>query len=148
MIIRLSLPDFLQNKEQFKMDKKLHECIHHAIDHFYHTIKEHPESLHDDLKDRNLQKAKYFLYGSSFGGGQSIRHAQLYPQTFDGYISHDGSLLDTKDIPKINQRTFDYPVDRCPYYHIDDIKDLVLIFQNRDDNNVNISGALEFLIIN
>lgn len=143
-VIRLSLPDFLQRQLQYNMDPELHQCIHSAIDHFYHTIKEKPESLHGDLEKRNLQHAKYFLFGASFGGGQSVRHGQLYPGTFNGYISHDGYFLTWKDLPSIKDRIYQFPKELFPYYHVEDMQDPVLIFQNRDDNNVNILGALEF----
>lgn len=90
-IITLNLPDLLKNtKFQFEMDKDVYYSIQKAIDSFYQTFSKAPQNLHPEL-------AKYrgfplFLYGASFGGGVSIRHAELYPNTFNGYISHDGAL--------------------------------------------------------
>lgn len=145
--VYLLLPDYLQDKHQSLMDEALHQSIHAAINYFYETMKHHPEKIHLSLKDRALENAQFFLYGSSFGGRTAIRHCELYPGTFNGYISHDGALdYSISDMPIVGKRKADNPELLSPMAHLNDIKESenLLILQNRDDNNVNIFHALSF----
>jgi len=145
-LITLNLPDLLQEQGQREMTKELHEVIHRCIDHFYQTISTHPEKLHESLQGMGFGSADYFLYGGSFGGRTAVRHGQLYPKTFRGYISHDGALAERPDMPIFSgtDRKYAHPEVLMPSEHIDESEDPILILQNRDDNNVNIRAALTF----
>jgi hypothetical protein len=92
VVISLNLPDLLKlNVGQGEMPESLHNEIQACIDKFYQTFKNSPELLHERLKELNLQDLEIFLYGGSFGGTTTITHAEKYPATFTGYISHDGA---------------------------------------------------------
>ena len=67
---------------------KLHACIHKL----FTTLRNHPGELSETLKKLNIENVKILLSGASFGGGIAIRHAQLYNNTYDGYISRAGML--------------------------------------------------------
>lgn len=143
-VISLFLPDYLQDKGQFAMSEELHGCIHAGIDYFYHTLAGSPETIHPELAGRNIENAKFFLYGASFGGRTAIRHSQLY-SGFSGYISHDGGIANLNDIDIIkNKRSHLNEQLIVPINHVENINSNLLILQNVDDNNTNIDVALEF----
>lgn len=144
-VITLNLPDFLQNETQNNMDEKLHQLIHKAIHAFYETLKKNPSHFHPQMAEKGFDGADLFLYGASFGGRTAIRHGQLYPNTFKGYISHDGALSPIEDLPIVGvQRPFKYEQEILPSNNISSTVDPILVLQNRDDNNVNIRSALTF----
>src|SRR5204863_5166016 len=90
-IIQLNLPDLLKlNTSQGSMPEDLFLEIHACIHQFYDTIKNAPEKLDESLKV--LKNKGLFLYGASFGGMMVLTHAEHYPGTYAGYISHDGGI--------------------------------------------------------
>ncbi|MCS5711992.1 prolyl oligopeptidase family serine peptidase [Candidatus Berkiella aquae] len=148
-VITLNLPDILKLQEfQNQMPEDLFLEIQACIDKFYNTIRENPQSLHPSLK--GLDKQKIYLKGESFGGAMALRHAQLYPHTFDGYISHDGSISRSMSIKS------DHPMTRhiaqSPELYLDPsqknelkkIQDPILLMHNKDDHNVNAKVTLDF----
>jgi len=64
--------------------------IHACINHVYHVFRTNPESLHPQLL--SLYAKRFILSGISFGGRTAVMQAELYPNTFDGYISFEGAL--------------------------------------------------------
>ncbi|MBN9287496.1 MAG: hypothetical protein BGO43_04645 [Gammaproteobacteria bacterium 39-13] len=145
VIITLNLPDLLKLTEsQRNMPEEVHTEIHQAINKFYQTLKKEPQKLHPALASLNIQNKKIFLKGSSFGGRTAIRHSELYPQTFTGYISHDGSLsaemIEMSD--RLKRPMYKPWLD--PVQEIDKIQEPLLLMQNRDDNNVNAKVTLGF----
>lgn len=138
-IITLNLPDLLELKVyQGNMPIDLHNKIHECINKFYQTLKNHPENLHHDLKDYNLQDKPTFLYGASFGGALSIRHGQMYPGTFTGYMSHDGPLsreISTKS-DLLNRTMAEIWLDPAQKDQIANMADPVLLMHTKSDNNV------------
>lgn len=148
-VITLNLPDLLELKDfQSEMSQELHSKIHACINYMHSTINNNPEVLNKKLFA--LKHKPTFLYGASFGGRTAIRHAELYPATFNGYISHDGSLeLDTmskNDLPLAKNRWGNYKAHLNPSQEeeIKKIQDPLLLMHNMDDNNVNIVTTLAF----
>lgn len=142
-IIQLNLPDlFKLTKHQNRMSEELHQEIHACIDKFFHKLKSSPKEFGlESLKDKPV-----YLYGASFGGLMSIRHSELYPKTFDGYISHDGEL-DTKVFFKadLEERKKPQPwLNPAKPSEIRKIEDPILLLHNMDDNNVNAKSTLSF----
>lgn len=142
--ITLNLPDLRQDLLQQEMDEKLQKIIHAAIHQFYKTIKDKPGEISETLPSRLEENTRFFLYGASFGGRTAIRHGQLYPKTFDGYISHDGVLADLKDKAIVGEREYIHRREIFPSYHVADSEEPMLILHNRDDNNINIATSLDF----
>lgn len=143
-IVQLNLPDLLKlNRFQLEMEESLHQEIHACIHRFYRMIKQSPERLHPLLA--KLKDKKIFLMGASFGGRTAIRHAQMYPHTFDGYISENGAIslaVDNEyngDEAKYNP-TLDPGIKR----RVERITQPILLLQSRDDNNVNVRVTLDF----
>lgn len=149
IVVTLNLPDIIKLKvPQQLMPENLHNEIHAAIHQFYVTMKTNPGSLHPDLERLNLTNSKMFLSGSSFGGSMSIRHAELYPGTFSGYISHDGGLSPdmslASDNPTIGERKWLPWLNPANEIEIKKIEEPLLLLQNRDDNNVNAKIVFDF----
>ncbi len=91
VVVKLNLPDLLElDVYQGKMPEDLFNKIQNCINRFYQQLVHEPEKLHKDLS--KLKGLKTYLYGASFGGLVSIRHSELFPNNFDGYISHDGAI--------------------------------------------------------
>lgn len=144
-VIDLQLPDLLQDKLQFDMDEYLHNIIHDCINEFYETLHQNPENIDPDLKEMGFQNADYYLIGASFGGRTAIRHSQLYPDTFTGYISHDGALAVTSDMPIVGKtRIHSNAQTVIPANNIGDNNESMLLLQNLDDNNINLQNATKF----
>lgn len=127
------------------MSEILHEKVHNSIHLFAETLKTNPEALHADLAQ--LKNKPVYLYGASFGGRDAIRHAELYPTDFDGYISHNGGLdyrtLDeSRRIRGGKWLTFSPWID--PINDVERIERPLLLFHNMDDNNVNPKVTLSF----
>lgn len=164
VIITLNLADLkeLRSINASLMPEMLHTKIHASINRFYEVITANPESL--QVKLSPLKNLPIFLYGASFGGRTSIKHSELYPETFNGYISHDGVLsyqmagqtdrpLTTRliDIRRAeNSNTQDSELQKGaneflnPMFGINNIKRPLLLLHNYDDNNVNIQVTLDF----
>jgi len=151
-VITLNLPDLLKlNTVQLKMPQDLHKEINECINLFFTLLKHDATFLHADLSV--IQGKKIFLYGTSFGGMFTVRHSELYPKTYDGYISNEGCLSCRviSDNPFSSFRTevgtleSQWLSPMTEYYEdeysavdpkIAAIQDPILIFQNLDDNNV------------
>jgi len=147
MVITLNLPDLLKlDVNQKQMSEELHSEIHAAIHQFYQTLTKNPENLHPALVQHKLQDKKIFLYGTSFGGLMAVRHAELYPETFAGYISHDGALSNTMQdsSDRLKRGRYNPWMDASIETEMDKLVDPLLLMQNRDDNNVNAKVTLYF----
>lgn len=146
-VVHLHLPDLMQGNSQHNMDLRLHDTIHQGINHFYELLSSSPEQIDPRLKELKLDEADKYLFGASFGGRTAVRHGQLYPGTFDGYISHDGALAPPggSDLPIISTaRKMLNEEELLPIYHNEKTQEPVLILQNRDDNNVSVKVALQY----
>jgi len=158
-IIKLNLPDLLYLTEfQAKMSLELQNIIHASIHKFFETLKYNPGKL---IGSRKIDStAKIVLSGGSFGGRTAVRHAEFYPNTFDGYISHDGALSAKVGETGIS-RSFLEPwlspmdeelrKDKLSGKRLDEkdlkislIKQPVLLLHNYDDSNVNVKVSLVF----
>ncbi|MBN9288604.1 MAG: hypothetical protein BGO43_07210 [Gammaproteobacteria bacterium 39-13] len=147
IVVKLNLPDLLKlDVYQSEMSEALHKEIHEAINLFFQTLKNSPEKLHESLKDHHFEDLAIFLYGSSFGGRTAVRHAELYPHTFNGYISHDGylSFAMSQKADLIKRPQYASHLDPSPDTEIQKISEPVLLLHNMDDNNVNAKVTLNF----
>ncbi|MCW8451486.1 alpha/beta hydrolase family protein [Legionella quinlivanii] len=144
--ILLNLPDLLElNVHQFQMPEELFRKIQACVNYFYSVIKDKPELIDNRLSI--LKDKPVFLTGGSFGGLMTVRHAELYPKTFDGYISHAGMLSSQKNSEvDIQYRGGDLAIYLNPAEdnEIKKITEPVLLLHNMDDNNVIVSVALDF----
>jgi hypothetical protein len=128
------------------MPEELFHEIHAAVHKFFQTVKTSPQTLHPDLARLRLNEKKLFLFGASFGGTMTVRHGQLYPGTFDGYISHDGVLSTEAQAQSdiLMRGPFQSWLNPSADSEVEKTQEPVLILQNRDDNNVNIKSALDY----
>lgn len=143
IVVTLNLPDRLElTNSQVFMSKDIHQKIHQSIDNFFQTISRHPATLtkgmttiDSDLvmKIEKLKNLPKFIFGGSFGGRTAIRHTQLYPNTFNGAISHDGSL------------SFKSENHLWPINYINDLQQKVLILHNIDDHRVDVTVSTNFV---
>lgn len=156
--VTLNLPDLreLESINASLMPEALHTKLHACINRFHDILKDMPEHL--DSRLSVLKGLPIFLKGGSFGGRTAIRHAELYPDSFEGFISHDGVLSYTMagdtDRPMterlINARICDSKVIEGasefmdPVKHIAAIQRPLLLMHNYDDNNVNMQVSLDF----
>lgn len=134
-LVTLNTPDLLLLKDEFQseMTEKLFNFIHKCLDGIYQRLHNKPENYHEDL---NIIKGiPIFLYGASFGGAQSVRHSELYPETYNGYISHDGGISMEM---AAHLMPMEKPLDIASKkdLKIDKIQDPILLLQNLDDNRV------------
>lgn len=143
-IVQLNLPDLLKlNRYQLEMHESLHQEIHACIHRFYRIIKQSPERLHPLLA--KLKDKKIFLMGASFGGRTAMRHAQMYPHTYDGYISENGAIsLAVDNQYNGDKAKFNPALDPGLKRRIERITQPILLLQSRDDNNVNVRVTLDF----
>lgn len=147
IIITLNLPDLLKLKVYLgQMPEELHKEIQEAIHYFITQLKVNPDLIHSDLTSLHLDKMKTFLFGASFGGEITVRHAQMYPNDFNGYISHNGPLSSEAFVAsdRHHREAFNPWLDPAVDTEIDKITKPILIMQNRDDNNVNAKTAFDF----
>ncbi len=147
IIITLNLPDFLKLEQyQAHMSEDLHNEIHAAIDKFYKTLKNAPAALHPDLAALNLNELKMYLFGASFGGKTAIRHAQMFPGTFTGYIGHNGAYSNEvfQRTDKLKRENYNVWMDPGQSIEMQKIVDPILLMANRDDNNVDPKVSFEF----
>lgn len=151
-VIILNLPDLLMNhKFQGEMLENVHKVIHDSINEFYQTLKQKPNNLHSDIASLDTHNIPIILGGASFGGRTAIRHAEIFPETFDRYVSHHGSLDNEmsmkSDIEPHKNRNKNYELFPWldPSKHIEKINKPILIIDGLDDNNVNAKVGLSFL---
>lgn len=155
VIVTLNLCDLLKNLlSQDEMEQTVHQQLHESVHHYFQVMHDAPDSLHAALSE--LKGLPIYLYGASFGGGQAVRHAQLYPGTFSGYISHEGAL--SHEICKLGDRvlretSLSQKASKWIVPSTDDensdekiirIQEPVLLHQNYDDNNVNFFVSYKF----
>ncbi len=141
-VITLNLPDLLElDVFQDRMDQKLHEKIHKCIHEFHKTLKNNPESLHPELA--KLKGIESFLSGASFGGLNAVYHAEHYPKTFKGYISHNGALNNDRDLDR-DGRIFNSERNPANQVNMDKIEDPLLLLVTQGDNNVAIEMNFDF----
>lgn len=98
-IVTLNLVNFLELRtHQLNMPKSLHDRLHASISFFAKKIRQDPTSLASPTDPSqitllsSLEGKPVYLYGGSFGGGTTIRQAELDPNSFDGYMSHNGGV--------------------------------------------------------
>ncbi|MGE4350368.1 MAG: alpha/beta hydrolase family protein, partial [Candidatus Berkiella sp.] len=145
-VVNLNLVDLLKLAVyQNVMTEQLHTELHQSINHFWETIHSKPETLSpllSDMKDKPI-----FLRGASWGGRTAIRHAELFPNTFSGYISFDGSIsseMTSKSDRSLVGTRQGALAHLDPASHIQDIQDPILLIHNANDNNVNLKVSLDF----
>lgn len=147
-VIRLNLVDVhysnplrLGRTPQQKMRKETFAGVQESIHHFCSTFKSTPEILHEDLK--HLKGLPLFLFGQSFGGLVTLRHAELFPgqDSFDGYISLNGGL--SGDMPGWSE-------NRDRWWYLDDVNETaeiqkitqpILLLHTATDSNVNMEAT-------
>ncbi|MDP1723914.1 MAG: leucine-rich repeat domain-containing protein [Alphaproteobacteria bacterium] len=140
MIIKLLLRDLIDSDTfQGDMEQDYMKSLQVGINHFWNILTNNPEDIHEDLRDMRLLPK--YLYGASFGGLTSLFQATEYPRTWDGYISHDGSLSPEKrgywDLDNRDHYTF-------LKLNLETLEDPVLILGNMHDNNVNMRNWTYF----
>ena len=125
MVVKLNLINLLElNVHQREMSADLLEKIHRQIHYFFNYLQQ----------DTKLKGKPVFLYGPSFGGMMSVHHAQNFPDTFAGYISHNGALYEDsrQDHLLVGKQ------DR-----VEKIKQPILLLHTLDDNRVNLDTTLQ-----
>ncbi len=151
-VVRLNLVDLLKLGEtyQLEMPRELHEKVQESIHHAFNTLKQSPLSLHAGLAQ--LKEKPFFMFGQSFGGTIAVRHAQIHPHTFEGYISLNGDLSIVKSIEtqkfypdETTQGVLDAQHWLCPTFGVQTLEDPILLLQNLYDNNVTLSVAADFM---
>lgn len=150
-VIELNLVDLLKLENyQLEMPRDLHLEIQESIHHAFETFKHAPLSLHPNLA--KLNEKPFFLLGESFGGAMVVKHAQMYPATFDGYISFNGVLSIIKSFAtqkferaEPGQGVLDAQAWLCPTFFLDQLQDPLLVLQNFDDNNVTFPVTADFM---
>lgn len=139
MVIKLNLFDLLQLKEkvfQTEMLEDIHALVHSSINKFYQTIKETPSHLHEELVISKM--AKIYLTGTSFGGRTVVRHAELYPDTFDGYIAREGVY----SASYFSGHEYLSPINFGNDEKISKIQKPILLVHNFDDNHSPVQETL------
>ncbi|MCE3044218.1 S9 family peptidase [Legionella sp. 16cNR16C] len=143
--IMLNLPDLLELEVfQGQMPEELFRKIQACVNYFYTVIKDKPESI--DTRLSALRDKPLFLTGASFGGLMTMRHAELYPKTFDGYISRSGILSGQKEdeVDFLSRGELSAYLNPAEDNEIEKITEPVLLLHNMDDNNVVVSVTLDF----
>lgn len=138
-IIELNLVDLLFDFHQVSTPEFLHDKIHQSIDHMFTILTTQPQQIHVNLADALSPELRVFLFGSSFGGGVSFRHAQMKPKTFSGYLSHGGQFFKNKANYYLGIYLDDREttwLDVASPSHFRTLEDRLLILQNSDDNCV------------
>lgn len=133
---------------QSEISNEMQAKILGSIHAFWELLKRNPNELlgtHESQILDNFMGKDIFLIGASFGGGIAMRHAEFYPGTFTGYISHDGAL--SPQAVKIEEHVkagYTPNLTLIPLQDIQNIEDPILILQNYDDNRVRNNTAIEF----
>lgn len=127
---------------QSRMTKDFDRRVQRSINKFFTAMR--LGALDPALT--HLSCLPHFLAGGSFGGRTTIKHAEIYPRTFSGYISIDGnlsfSILEKTRADIVSGKgTWNNP-DIDAYFGIENIQDPVLVLHNFDDNNVNVAVSL------
>lgn len=143
-IVTLNLVDLRElDVSQTSMSDEFHARLHDSIDTYFHALND--ATLDPQLVE--LRGKPNYLYGASFGGRTAIRHAELKPRTFAGYLSHAGALdfatLQTSDSVLTLGRVYSN-AHLDPFHYIETIEKPVLLLHNIDDNNVHISVTLSW----
>jgi hypothetical protein len=153
-IVRLNLLDLRELEDfQARMPHDIHRRLHASICKYFLTFKIPSllKALHPDLFI--LHDKPNFLSGSSFGGCNTLRFAEYYPDTFSGYLSFNGSLdfevQDKTDIPAMNK--FKWRTQKAqqwldPSGHLKTLQDPVLLVHNLDDNTVSAAVSIAFYL--
>lgn len=152
-VITLNLVDFLKLEgAQRQMSSQLQDELQASIDKFFEVLRNSPEQLFHGFFIP--EQARIFLFGASFGGRTAIRQAELYPKSFDGYISHDGAISGIMSTKSDLQERGSYKEYLSPMdmgntqstidTKISKIERPVLLLHNFDDNNVNVKVTLDF----
>ncbi len=159
-VVKLNLINQLKlDVFQAEMPEGLHAHLHASIDKFFQTLKKEPGKI---MQGFEFPKGvKIVLHGASFGGRTVVRHAELYQNTFDGYISHDGALSWNNWINQFTKKSYVEtarwlsPMDDTLSFQdlmdkkitdkkISSILNPILILHNYDDNNVPVLESLDF----
>lgn len=145
--ITLNLNDLYELKTHpGEMDELIHKRLHACINHFFEILKFQPEAAFKTKVLNNVERI--ILYGGSFGGRTAVRHGELYPDTFDGYVSHDGWLASEKarvtDLLLRKHGSAAPWLDPSLQEHVALLKQPVLIIEQADDHNVNSKVAFHF----
>lgn len=143
MIIKLLLRDLIDDtvNHQSEMNQAYMDSIQAGIHCFWEKLTNHPEDLHQDLAQvKSLPK---YLYGASFGGLTCILQATQYSGTWDGYISHNGSLSPEKRGEWSNDKSH-YDFLKLDLKRLNQLEDPVLVLGNMHDNNVNMRNWTYF----
>ena len=138
MIIDLNLPDLLDNETiQSEMTEDYMNKLQYCIQSFWNLINTHPESIDPTLN--NIKNVPKYLCGASFGGLTALMQAQNYPNTWDGYISHNSGILsDESEKWDILGRRCNLKIDPSK------LNDPILVLGNVDDNNAIIRDLSNF----
>jgi len=150
-VVQLNLVDLLKLENyQLEMPRELFREIQESIHHTFDTLKHAPSSLHPDLE--KLREKPCFLFGGSFGGAMVVKQAQMYPDTFSGYISFNGvlSIIKSFEAQKFehvdpDQSICDAQAWLCPTIDIEKLEDPLLLLQNFADNNVTFPVVADFI---
>ena len=152
-IVKLNLVDLRDLQEfQGEMPEDIHKRLHESINKYFEVFSKEPELLKDLHPDLMVLLGKpNFLFGASFGGRTSVRHAELFPKTFKGYLSFDGVLdFSTMDVttalqgnPLIWSRQ-ESSKWLDPINDAQKIQDPVLLLHNLDDNAVSAAVSIAF----
>lgn len=148
-VVTLNLVDLLElDVSQRAMPFFLHHRLHQSINRFFEVVRDDPASLHADLDV--LKGKSQFLYGVSFGGRTAVRHAELYPNTYAGYISNAGAL--SFEYATAHYSSFVNTASDLmaalnwldPVRALHSIKQPLLIIHAFDDNSVNVMSSIDF----
>lgn len=154
LIDKIELGDIDQDAMPEEFHARVQLCIHHLL-----------KALRNSQLMNETLATKFYLYGQSFGGMLSLRHAELFSENgFDGYILHDGGLsyeIGIKNDLKIQGERGNKPEEIAARAwlspttegldealkdpKIATIKRPVLLLHNFDDNNVNVLVSLGWL---
>lgn len=171
VVVTLNLID-LRELQIFQdaMPEEIHNKLHASIDYFINTLRSDKSEI--IFAGFEIPKtARIILFGGSFGGGVTLRHAEISPRSFDGYISQDGAISRGSfyDLPIVNYDRENIPgakeagkwlspldedlkaarlqsKDRLHEKDskVENIQKPILLLHNFDDNDVNVKVSLDF----
>lgn len=91
-VASLNLIDLTLAISQQKITEEDNNKIHNSINYFFKILREDPNRLDENL---NISEStKIILFGASHGGLKVAKHAELFPDSYDGYIGLNGGYLD------------------------------------------------------
>ena len=98
LVIFLNLVDLLENEQpQCDITDDFRRKMHVSVNGFFRQLKDNPASLHPELSSLADLNLPMYLSGASFGGGMVAEHACMFPDTWSGYSSLNGSLASLND---------------------------------------------------